>query len=391
MAIKTGNGGDLVSELFLTEQELLDSFVGDSLFNWGYNFYGQLGNNSVTSTSVPIQTVAGGTNWKQASSGTDVVGAVKTDGTLWMWGKNTAAAPFIGDNTIVHRSSPVQTIAGGTNWKMVSVQWGQVTAIKTDGTLWTWGNNQYGSLGDNTSIYKSSPVQTIAGGTNWKYVAQGTSGHAMAIKTDGTLWGWGYNAHGQLGDNTVANKSSPIQTITGGTNWKMVATGYYNTFAIKTDGTLWGWGLNGNGTLGDNTTTNKSSPVQTIAGGTNWKTVAVGTWQVAAIKTDGTLWTWGINGSGQLGTNDTVDRSSPVQTVAGGTNWKQVCASQNYTGAIKTDGTLWMWGLNQFGALGDGTITKRSSPVQTVAGGNNWKQVSVGQETAVAVTSGYVV
>ena len=160
--------------------------------------------------------------------------------------------------------------------------------------LWLWGENSYGALGDNTSAPKSSPVQTIAGGTNWKQVAFGRY-YAAAIKTDGTLWAWGRNDYGQLGNNTITHRSSPVQTISGGNNWKQVVGGRYQTAAIKTDGTLWTWGFNGDGQLGNNTSgsgTNKSSPIQTIAAGTNWKQVSCGYGHTAAIKTDGTLWIW---------------------------------------------------------------------------------------------------
>ena len=202
------------------------------------------------------------------------------------------------------------------------------------GGLWVCGYNGYGELGDSTITNKSSPVQTIAGGTNWKQVATGYY-HTAAIKTDGTLWTCGYNGYGQLGDSTITNKSSPVQTITGGTNWKQVACGYFHTAVIKTDGTLWLWGYNLDGQLGDSTITNKSSPVQTIAGGTNWKQVAGGSDHTAAIKTDGTLWTCGYNGSGQLGDSTNTSKSSPVQTITGGTNWKQVAGSQYHTAAIQ--------------------------------------------------------
>ena len=199
--------------------------------------------------------------------------------------------------------------------------------------LFLWGYNAQGQLGDNSIVYKSSPVQTIAGGTNWKQVSCGVT-HTAAIKTDGTLWLCGYNSYGQLGDNSIVNKSSPVQTIAGGTNWKSVACGGNHTAAIKTDGTLWLWGSNSYGQLGDNSIVNKSSPVQTIAGGTNWKSVAAGSVHTAAIKTDGTLWTCGYNGSGQLGDNSIVKKSSPVQTIAGGTNWKQVSCGDYHTTAI---------------------------------------------------------
>ena len=144
-----------------------------------------------------------------------------SQGGLWRWGANPNGE--IGDNTIDKKSSPVQTISGGTNWKQVSVGNHVVSAIKTDGTLWIWGSNYIGELGDNTLAHKSSPVQTVAGGTNWKQVSCGLGGtsnvHVAAIKTDGTLWTWGANASNALGDGGNIPKSSAVQTIAGGTNW----------------------------------------------------------------------------------------------------------------------------------------------------------------------------
>ena len=314
-----------------------------------------------------------------------------SDGGLWTWGSNTylgvVARGQLGDGTTVNKSSPVTTAGGGTNWKQVAGSTGgyHTAAIKTDGTLWTWGYNGYGNLGDNTAVNKSSPVTTAGGGTNWKQVAGGYF-HTASIKTDGTLWTWGYNNYGGLGDNTTVSKSSPVTTVAGGTNWKQVSGGQYHTAAIKTDGTLWTWGYNGYGNLGDNTTVDKSSPVTTVAGGTNWKQVACGYRHVAAIKTDGTLWTWGYNGIGALGDNSTVDKSSPITTVAGGTNWKQVSGGQYHTAAIKTDGTLWTWGSNNVGQLGDNTNVNGSSPGTTVTGGTNWKQVACGPVSTFAIT-----
>jgi alpha-tubulin suppressor-like RCC1 family protein len=358
-------------------------FSQGGLWLWGRNSYGQLGDTTRTDVSSPIQTIAGGTNWKLISSGFYHTAAIKTNGTLWLWGQNTYGN--LADNTTTNKSSPVQTVAGGTNWKQVSVGRYYINAaIKTDGTLWTWGNGLSGSLGDGTSSGKSSPIQTIAAGTNWKSVATGPA-FVGAIKTDGTLWTWGDNLYGNLGDNTIANKSSPVQTVASGTNWKLVAANGYHTAAIKTDGTLWLWGRNSRGQLGDNTIVNKSSPVQTVAGGTNWKSVSVSMVHTVAIKTDGTLWTWGYNNIGQLGDNTIVMKSSPIQTVAGGTNWKLVASAFYITAAIKTDGTLWNWGDNRYGQLGNNTTTSKSSPIQTVAGGTNWKLVSTGGYQVISI------
>jgi alpha-tubulin suppressor-like RCC1 family protein len=367
---------------FMTTTDLIDRYATGGLWTCGYNNNGQLGDSTTTSKSSPIQTIAGGTNWKQVTCGYMHTAAIKTDGTLWTWGYN--AFGQLGNNATISKSSPIQTIAGGTNWKQVSGGSSNIAAIKTDGTLWNWGYNGDGRLGDSTTISKSSPIQTIAGGTNWKQVAGGYY-HTAAIKTDGTLWTWGDNSYGQLGDSTTTSKSSPVQTIAGGTNWKQVSCGQYHIAAIKTDGTLWNWGRNNNGQLGDSTPTSKSSPIQTIVGGTNWKQVTCGAYHTAAMKTDGTLWSWGYNLFGALGNNTTISNLRPVQTIAGGTNWKQVTCGAYHTAAIKTDGTLWSWGNGGDGRLGDSTSIPKSSPVQTIAGGTNWKQVACGYRHTVAV------
>jgi|694.fasta_scaffold00059_193 hypothetical protein len=456
-----------------------DYFRSGNLWLWGQGSWGQRGDNTtVTHRSSPIQTVAYGTNWKQVDIGFGLSSAaIKTDGTLWTMGINNFGQ--LGDNTVINKSSPVQTVTFGTNWKQFVCGDSYVAAIKTDGTFWCWGYNNLGQLGDNTVTHRSSPVQTIAGGTDWKQIASGGN-HTAAIKTDGTLWCWGANTSGQLGDNTITNRSSPVQTVTFAKNWKQVVCSGNHTAAIKTDGTLWAWGNNATyGQLGDNTTVSKSSPVQTVAFGTNWKSVSSGTHHCAAIKTDGTLWTWGRNSYGQLtvsteptpatsgdpGTSPvtvsgskingntfntsnttgvsigmnvytstqsvlwttvsaistnvsitftpssftgtwtgtislgvgavkpspeiagvTNNRSSPIQTIAYGTNWKQVvCSSYGFTAAIKTDGTLWLWGRNSYGGLGDNTRTNRSSPVQTIMYGTNWKEVSAGTYTTAAI------
>ena len=388
---RDSNGADLGKKL-ITKDYLISVYpsiggqigIPPELWVWGRGDEGQLGDNTATNKSTPVTTFAGGTNWKQVDVGYHCA-AIKTDGTLWTWGRG--ADGRLGTNTTTNKSTPVTTFAGGTNWKQVSSGGLHCAAIKTDGTLWTWGRGNEGQLGDNTTTSKSTPVTTFAGGTNWKQVSAGYS--TSAIKTDGTLWIWGTGDSGRLGDNTTTTKSTPVTTFAGGTNWKQVSSGYSYTAAIKTDGTLWTWGNGTEGRLGDNTTTNKSTPVTTFAGGTNWKQVSVGYRHCAAIKTDGTLWTWGQGTSGQLGNNAVTNKSTPVTTFAGGTNWKQVSASDLFglCAAIKTDGTLWTWGRGDEGQLGDNTATTKSTPVTTFAGGTNWKQASAGGFHCAAIKS----
>ena len=195
----SGGGGDLGSLGWITKEYLMSVYpqiatnmITPELWIWGG---GPLGNNTETTISTPVTTFAGGANWKQVAGGGGITAAIKTDGTLWIWGSNSFGGP-LGDNTSVNRSTPVTTFAGGTNWKQVAGGSSHTAAIKTDGTLWTWGYNNRGQLGDNTTTNRLTPVTTFAGGTNWKQVAC-SGDHTAAIKTDGTLWIWGRNAYAQ--------------------------------------------------------------------------------------------------------------------------------------------------------------------------------------------------
>jgi alpha-tubulin suppressor-like RCC1 family protein len=397
-----------IEEYFVDEYWLIDQYVGDQLWIWGSKNNGKLGNADIFSgsTSTPITTFAGGTNWKQVSIAGRGGAAIKTDGTLWTWGE--AVNGRLGNGaTTGNISTLVTTFAGGTNWKQVACGYSHVTAIKTDGTLWTWGGGSGGRLGNGATTGNiSTPVTTFAGGNNWKQVSA-SSNITAAIKTDGTLWTWGYGSSGALGNAQITNRSTPITTFSGGTNWKQVSCGHNFTAAIKTDGTLWTWGLNGvsgggegdsyYAYLGINQVLNVfviSTPVTTFAGGTNWKQVSVagntGGNNLGAIKTDGTFWTWGENAFSELGHAATNKSYTPITTFAGGTNWKLASGGYQHNTAIKTDGTLWTWGSISDGALGNGVTSglNRSTPITTFAGGTNWKQVIGGRRFTAAVQAG---
>jgi len=366
--------------------------VTPELWTWGRNAEGQLGINLgiYQNKSIPVTTFSGGTNWKQVAGGSYHTAAIKTDGSLWVWGRNNFAQ--LGDNTTTNRSIPVTTFAGGTDWKSVACGGEHTLAIKTDGSLWNWGKGNDGRLGINDTTTRSTPVTTIAGGNNWKQVAGGNR-HCAAVKTDGTLWCWGLNENNQAGNRVGGATFTPVTTFAGGTTWKQVACGGFHTVAIKTDGTLWIWGQNINnfGQLGVNDGNERRTPVTTFAGGNTWKSVTCSEYHTTAIKTDGSLWGWGINGQGQLGTNDTTNRSTPVTTFAGGTNWKSASSGvggfSGHVAAIKTDGTLWVWGRGNERQLGTSDTTTRSTPVTTFAGGNNWKSASSGYFHTAAIQS----
>jgi alpha-tubulin suppressor-like RCC1 family protein len=416
------NGIDILDQ-YVTKADLIDYYdnivpghKNPQLFMCGSNTVGGLGDNTIVAKSSPIQ-VGSMTNWKYVDrgiwSGLSSF-AIKTDGTLWTWGSNNAGQ--LGSGTIVSRSSPVQ-VGALTNWKTLDGNVGTfVMAVKTDGTLWSWGAGTSGASMMGTLPARSSPVQ-IGALTNWKSVVTGPAinkttdvgqfvyATAFMIKTDGTLWASGKDEGPYLGAGLTPTatgnigRSSPVQ-VGSGNNWKQVSTGGSYSVAVKTDGTLWTWGMvksvasanEPHGMLGLGLTYQEtfvvSTPVQ-IGSLTNWKYVSAGariffvggsppfdpvsSEIVAAIKTDGTLWTWGGNPHGQLGHGDLIPRSSPVQ-VGSLTDWKYVHTEGQSVFALKTDGTLWAWGRNNDGQLGLGDIVNRSSPVQ-VGSRSSWKRI----------------
>jgi alpha-tubulin suppressor-like RCC1 family protein len=354
-------------------------FSGASLWGWGRNNFGKIGDGTVVYRSSPVQ-IGALTTWSQVSAGNGQTASIKTDGTMWAWGYNSDGQ--LGQNDRINRSSPVQ-IGALTTWYQVSAGYSHTVSVKADGTLWSWGSGFGGGLGDGTISNRSSPVQ-IGGLTTWSQVSAG-NGHTASIKTDGTMWTWGNNDRGQLGQNiaVTVSRSSPVQ-VGSLTNWLKVSAAVRFTAAIKTDGTLWAWGYNNSGQLGDGTVINRSSPVQ-VGALTTWYQVSAGVAlaHIASIKTDGTLWTWGRNVEGQLGDGTVINRSSPVQ-IGALTNWAKVAVGRTHTASIKTDGTMWAWGNNEFGGLGQNNIIYRSSPVQ-IGALTNWAQLAAGNGNTLAL------
>lgn len=353
------------------------------LYSAGRGGFGSLGQNNVISYSSPTQ-VGSLANWQTVSSGISSF-SVKSDGTLWGWGDNSYGQ--LGINNLISRSSPVQ-IGALTNWSKVDAGVYYATlAIKTDGTLWAWGYGASGIMGNpNSLVDTSSPVQ-VGTDTNWAYTANGVLGW-HATKTNGTLWwcggGQGSGVSGLNQISTTAYRSSPTQ-IGALTTWLRPATFQYSACCTRTDGTLWVWGNNSEGQLGQNNRTDRSSPVQ-VGALTNWSYCEMEQGAIA-LKTDGTLWSWGSNVYGNLGQNEatSVRRSSPTQ-IGSDTNWASFSIGYELNiSAIKTNGTLWGWGNNVFGNLGDGTNVNKSSPVQ-IGSATTWNSVSHKRDSSLFVT-----
>ena len=366
-------------------------------WQWGGAEYGSFGINESGSSpstrkrkSSPVQLP--GTTWQTEFYNAPGQGwhsvLAKTDGTLWAFGKGQDWGQ-LGQNSKVDYSSPVQ-IGSRTDWKLGGTIREGSFAIRTDGTLWTWGSNGYGFGGKNDRTTRSSPAHVP--GTTWNY-AWGGHESLFAIKTDGTLWGWGRNGGGELGLNQGPGneRSSPVQ-ITTATNWVRGSSSaeYGANGAINSDGELWVWGYNQNGELGQNSHQTPayrgiSSPTQIP--GTNWQYFqSCGSGGSIGKKTDGTLWVWGGQNISSGATGDATvagKRSSPVQVP--GTNWDRISGGSGHVVATKTDGTLWLWGSNGNGRLGQNDLTSRSSPIQVP--GTSWVNVNVGGESQSTIAT----
>jgi|694.fasta_scaffold45513_4 alpha-tubulin suppressor-like RCC1 family protein len=249
---------------------------------WGRGNSGRLGDNATADRSSPVSVVGGFTDWCQVSAGWCHSLAVRCNGSAWAWGLGTSGQ--LGDNTAVAKSSPVSVVGGFTDWCGVSAGRCHSLGVRQNGTAWAWGGAADGKLGNNTAPSdRSSPVSVVGGFTDWCQVSAGEN-HSLGLRRNGTAWGWGSNCLGRLGDNTTVSRSSPVFVVGGFTDWCEVSAGRNHSLAVRQNGTAWGWGVNTCGILGDNTTTAKSSPVSVVGGFTDWCYISGGADHSLAIR-----------------------------------------------------------------------------------------------------------
>ena len=281
---------------------------------------------------------------------------LKDDMTVWAWGDNYSGQ--LGDGTTVDSSLPVK-VSILTGVISIAAGYFHSLALKADGSVWAWGENYRGQLGDGTTTNSSIPVQ-VYGLSDIIGVAAGEY-HSLALKADGSVWAWGENYRGQLGDGTTTNSSTPVQ-VANLSGVASLSAGYYHSLALKADGSVWAWGYNSYGQLGDGTKINSNTPVQ-VSGLSDVIGVAAGYYHSLAIKSDGSVWAWGSNYQGQIGEETTTTFSTPVQ-VSSLSGMVSIAAGYYHSLALKSDGSVWTWGYNSYGQLGDGTEINSSTPVQ---------------------------
>jgi alpha-tubulin suppressor-like RCC1 family protein len=352
-----------------------------SVWCWGNNDQGALGDGSTMTRLEPVPVPGIGTRATQLSAGEGHTCARRDDATLWCWGDNQFGQ--VGDGTMANRTAPAAVTALGATVAEVAARLWHTCARRSDGAVTCWGYNAAGELGDGSGRGRSAPQQVPS---LMAMVAQAAGGglFGCARRNDGSLWCWGSNSHGQLATTTPGAQPHPAPLPALGTMVAEVATGDYHTCARRTDGSLWCWGRNQFGQVGDGTALPRPAPVRIGAEpapgalGTDVAEVAAGQMHSCARRGEGTLWCWGRNSDGQLGDGSMMDRPAPVQVTALGATVVEVALGQVHTCARRNDGTLWCWGGNVSGQLGDGSSTGSPMPLQVTALGTNVAEVSAG-------------
>jgi alpha-tubulin suppressor-like RCC1 family protein len=364
--------------------------------SWGDNALGQLADTGVTGRSTPGD-IKGLDGVTMIDAGSGHVVAVREDGTVWGWGRNSFGQ--LGDGTMTDRSEPVQ-VKGLTDVVKAGGGGGHSVAVRKDGTVWAWGAGFFGAIGPATFELRPVPVQ-VTGIDGVVDLCVGGA-HNLVLRGDGTLWTWGRDDHGQLGDGGVDRPGrsvleyqahtfpvrptpAPVEGVHG---VRALGAGGGQSLAILADGTLLAWGFNDFGQLGDGTTSDRFAPAKVEGLPAGVVSASGGYHHTVLALEDGTVWACGLNDGGQVGDDSTTNRAVPVQVAnlttavavsanGGGTDAQP--GGGGHTAALLADGTVWSWGWNNYGQLGDGTTANRPVPVQ-VANLTKVRSIAAGGE-----------
>ncbi len=365
-----------------------------SIWSFGFNYTGALGDGTSTRRLTPVR--AGGTTLGLRMAAKNNLSVVeKTDGTIVSFGENVSGV--FGNGTLGYAMTMAQ-VPSLTGITQVAAGGNQTMTLKSDGAVWTFGDNENSNLGDGTSTASGIPVRATPATGVLDQVTQIAAGlnHQVAMKGNGTVFAWGLNSNGQVGDNSTTLRSRPVQVKTNSTTFlagvTAISAGDTHTVALKNDNTVWSWGLNSSGQLGDGTATKRTVATQMLASAgvpfSGAVAIAAGGTHTLILKSDGTVWGVGNNANGRLGNNTTSNSPYPVQVKIDAANYlmgvASITAGQGHSFALKPDGTLWGWGLNSSKQLGDGTTTQRLIAT-VVPGAHVWTKVKAGANHTIAV------
>jgi len=338
-----------------------------TIWSWGYNSNGELGDGTTTNRLTKVQEITHSHDWAKIDAGGWTTYAIKEDGSLWAWGHNDLAQ--IGDGSDIFLNSKVSTPTKVSNdsWKDVSSRDTHVLALKSDNSLWSWGSNVDGCVGNGNTDMQNTPYKLDG---KWNVISAGEN-FSIAIRDNGTIYSWGGNTLGELGLGDKNNRLTPTAVVAQGdlfSDWDTskfinISAGDSHVLAMQENGTVWGWGNNGFGQLTNNSSgaDEELTPIKIDLIGVKY--LSSGAEYSMAIYNDGTMRGWGDSQYGTIGSNSwDVNIKFPVQESTQSHNWIAVDAGIVHTVAIDKYGQLWAWGSNEYGEIGDGTTTSIAIP-----------------------------
>lgn len=356
----------------------------ENAYAWGYNDFGQMGIGNNIHQSVPVKTGAN-ISWRVLAAGGYFTMGISDKGNLYTWGRNNWAQ--LGNGfSFTNEYSPIM-IGSDTDWDTIVGGGYHAMALKTDGSLYTWGSNEFLQVGSGVYYAQSTP-RRLGSDNDWVTIAAGGT-HSMALKADGRLFVWGRNAYGQLGQGNFSfGTGTPTQVGTDN-DWVAISAGNQHSLALKADGRLFACGKDDRGQLGDGGSYAAQNTMVQVGSDNDWVFIGTGLDQSMAIKADGSLYAWGRNDYGQVGDGGIhVNPASPIR-IGTDTDWVSVTGGNGHSIGLKADGRIFSWGSETFGELGDGGSNGfQNSPVQ-VGGDKHWVQISSNFLHSVALSSRY--
>ena len=330
-----------------------------TVWAWGNNGNGQLGDGTITSSSVPVE-VSGLTNVISVSAGYEASVAVEANGTVWTWGNNSDGQ--LGNGTTTNSDVPVQ-VTGLSGVTSVSAGGFTMLALTSTGSVWAWGDNTQGELGNGTTTNSDVPVQ-VTGLSTVTSISSGFWFFSSALESNGTVWSWGYNADGQLGNGTTTSSDVPTE-VTGIPAASAIASGGTSSLALGTNGTVWSWGSNVDGQLGDGSTSTSAGSTPIQVPGISATGISAGLGTSLALQASGAVLAWGDNSNGQLGNGSTTNSSTPapMQNIANGV---AITTGGYHTLVLESNGSIAAVGGNNSGQLGNGTTNDATVPTSTI-------------------------
>ena len=316
----------------------------------------QLGIGSTSSTNAPVRVDLGG--WSEIAAAQDHTCATLSGGARRCWGRNGSAQLGTGGTEDRSNTRPVDAPGGDPLWSTLATGWFHTCGLTRDRQLACWGGNSRSASAEPLGVESVTRPKLVDDARDWAAVAAGGF-HSCALKSDGSIWCWGMNESGELGLGDAADRADPAAIPMSG--WTALGAGSFHTCAIRGDGELWCWGGGANGQLGVGTRASDDSSIPlrveigSLRASTQWRAIAGGMSHSCGLQDDGSLWCWGRNDHGQLGVGDTENRFEPARVdVPGKDEWIRIGAGREHTCAIRSDRSLWCWGENANGQIGIG-------------------------------------